>query len=185
MSQVRDAILINVYLEGRNPGGSGIWSWGYMSKGREWGVQFTSNRRPRWTDPVTARRVPSKWKGVGKGNKGRQQGETIKQGECVMCTVIYIRVYKWMLVVIEWYQLYMYIIIISGMNIIDNLNSVQVINKPCMSSRCMSLLPRTTPHSDSEQLLSLFTYVNHRMFQAAVHRPFERQLQTSCKTIKI
>ncbi len=42
------------------------------------GGQFTSNLRPRWTDPVTARRVPSKWtkdwgskesKG-SKGNKG-------------------------------------------------------------------------------------------------------------------
>ncbi len=37
VSQVRDAILMNVYLEGRDPGGSGIWSWGYMSKGRELG----------------------------------------------------------------------------------------------------------------------------------------------------
>jgi hypothetical protein len=37
------------------------------------------------------------------------------------------------------------------MNVVDNLNSVQVINKPCMRSRCMSLLPRTTLHSDSEQ----------------------------------
>ncbi len=37
VSQVCDAILMNVYLEGRNPGGSGIWNWGYMSKGRELG----------------------------------------------------------------------------------------------------------------------------------------------------
>jgi hypothetical protein len=31
-------------------------------KGKGWdrGGQFTSNLRPRWTDPVTARRVPSK-----------------------------------------------------------------------------------------------------------------------------
>jgi hypothetical protein len=28
--------------------------------GWERGGQFTSNLRPRWTDPVTARRVPSK-----------------------------------------------------------------------------------------------------------------------------
>ncbi len=60
VSQVRDAILMNVYLEVRNPGGSGFWSRGYMSKGREMGRAFTSKRRPRWTDPVTARRVPSK-----------------------------------------------------------------------------------------------------------------------------
>jgi hypothetical protein len=48
--------------------------------------------------------------------------------------------------------LYIYIIIIIGMNVVDNLNSVKVINKPCMSSRCMSLLPRTTLHSDSAQV---------------------------------
>jgi hypothetical protein len=44
----------------------------------------------------------------------------------------------------------MYIIIIIGMNVVDNLNPVYVINKPCMSSRGMSLLPRATLHSDSE-----------------------------------
>ncbi len=37
------------------------------------------------------------------------------------------------------------------MNVADNLNSVYVINKPCMSSRRMSLLPRATLQSDSEQ----------------------------------
>ncbi len=36
------------------------------------------------------------------------------------------------------------------MNVVDNLNSVKVINKPCMSSRNMCLLPRATLHSDSE-----------------------------------
>ncbi len=44
-------------------GGSPVESWlhPYCSgqKG-ERGGQFTSNLRPRWTDPVTARRVPSK-----------------------------------------------------------------------------------------------------------------------------
>jgi hypothetical protein len=55
-----------------------------MSKGGKWGDQFTSNRRPRWTDPVTARRVPSKWKGIGKGNKGSEGNKGSKgnqQGE--------------------------------------------------------------------------------------------------------
>ncbi len=33
-SQVRDAILMNVYLDVRNPGGSGFWNEGYMGKGR-------------------------------------------------------------------------------------------------------------------------------------------------------
>ncbi len=34
---------------------------------RECKVQFTSNPRKKWTDPVTARRIPSKWK--------KEQGE--------------------------------------------------------------------------------------------------------------
>ncbi len=112
--------------------------------------QFTSKR---WTHPVTARRVPSKWKGVGKGSKGNRQGERIKQGECTMYIVICVRVYKWMLVVNEWHQLYICIIITIGKNVVDNLNSVKVINKPCMSSRRMSLLPQATLHSDSEQFI--------------------------------
>ncbi len=52
---------------------------------------------------------------------------------------------------------YIYIIITIGMNVVDILNSVYVINKPCMSSRNMCLLPRATLHSDSEQVpLSIF-----------------------------
>ncbi len=54
--------------------------------------QFTSNLGLRWTDPVTARRVPSKWRGVKKGSKGNQQREAMKQGECAMYIVIYVRV---------------------------------------------------------------------------------------------
>ncbi len=38
----------------------GIWRGGKLGEGwGKWG-QFTSNLRPRWTIPVTARRVPSK-----------------------------------------------------------------------------------------------------------------------------
>ncbi len=33
VSQVRDAILMNVYLDVRNPGGSGFWNEGYIGKG--------------------------------------------------------------------------------------------------------------------------------------------------------
>ncbi len=37
---------------------TGNLEWGGKGKGlREGGGQFTSNLRPRWTDPVTARRV--------------------------------------------------------------------------------------------------------------------------------
>jgi hypothetical protein len=38
----------------------GIWRGEGLGKGWNKGGQFTSNLRPRWTDPVTARRVPSK-----------------------------------------------------------------------------------------------------------------------------
>ncbi len=56
----------------------GFWEFG---GGRVWGEgwnrggQFASNLRPRWTDPVTARRVPSKLKGSKGEAKGSQQGE--------------------------------------------------------------------------------------------------------------
>ncbi len=36
------------------------WAVGVLGIGWNKGGQFTSNLRPRWTDPVTARRVPSK-----------------------------------------------------------------------------------------------------------------------------
>ncbi len=37
VSQIRDAVLMNVYLDLGNPGGSGFWTEGYMNKGREMG----------------------------------------------------------------------------------------------------------------------------------------------------
>jgi hypothetical protein len=40
--------------------GSGNLEGGGSGKGWNKGGQFTSNLRLRWTDPVTARRVPSK-----------------------------------------------------------------------------------------------------------------------------
>ncbi len=62
----------------------GIWRGEGLGKGWDRGGQFTSNLGPRWTDPVTARRIPSKWKGVKKGTKGRQQWEVKARGmRCV------------------------------------------------------------------------------------------------------
>jgi hypothetical protein len=61
---VRNVVLMNVYLDLENPGGSGFRVGGYMSQGREIGEQFMSNLGTRWTDPVTSRRVPSKLKGI-------------------------------------------------------------------------------------------------------------------------
>ncbi len=37
MSQVRDVVLMSVYLDLGNPGGSGFWNEGYMNTGREKG----------------------------------------------------------------------------------------------------------------------------------------------------
>jgi hypothetical protein len=37
VSQVRDVVLMNVYLDLGNSGGSGFWDGGYMNKGREMG----------------------------------------------------------------------------------------------------------------------------------------------------
>jgi hypothetical protein len=37
VSQVRDVILMSVYLDLGNPGRLGFWDEGYMSKGREMG----------------------------------------------------------------------------------------------------------------------------------------------------
>jgi hypothetical protein len=53
--------------------GSGNLEGVGLGEGWVRGGQFTSNLRPRWTDPVTARRVPSKWK--------REQGKQGEQGE--------------------------------------------------------------------------------------------------------
>ncbi len=70
MGWVRNVVLINVYLDLENPGGSGLRVGGYMSQVREWGSKFTSNLGTRWTDPVTARRVPSNQRRVERGAKG-------------------------------------------------------------------------------------------------------------------
>ncbi len=37
VSQVRDVVLMSVYLDLENPRGSGFWDEGYVSKGREMG----------------------------------------------------------------------------------------------------------------------------------------------------
>ncbi len=63
---------MSVYFGSGKPQGVGISGRGPDGQVREYRGQFTSNPRKRWTDPVTARRVPSKWKAERgtKGNKG-------------------------------------------------------------------------------------------------------------------
>jgi hypothetical protein len=59
-SQVHDAILMNVYLDVRNPVGSGFWNEGYMSKEREMKSSVYKQPETKVDGSVTARRVPSK-----------------------------------------------------------------------------------------------------------------------------
>jgi hypothetical protein len=71
----------------------GGWGEGWVRGG-----QFTSNLRPRWTEPVTARRVPSKYvEGSLKGNKGGDKEELARGDKSkgnAPCTVyIVIHVY--------------------------------------------------------------------------------------------
>jgi hypothetical protein len=61
MGWVRNVVLRNVYLGLEKPQGVGISGEGTHGRVREMrGSQFASNPGKRWTDPVTARRVPSK-----------------------------------------------------------------------------------------------------------------------------
>ncbi len=49
VSQVRDVVLMNVYLDLGDPGGSGFWNEGIWVRGGKWKDQFTSNLVTRWT----------------------------------------------------------------------------------------------------------------------------------------
>jgi hypothetical protein len=52
-SRILEVIVVRRFLTWE----LGIWSGEGMGKGGGRGGQFTSNLKPRWTDPVTARRV--------------------------------------------------------------------------------------------------------------------------------
>jgi hypothetical protein len=72
MGWVRNVVLMNVYSGSGKPRGVGILGRG-GARWTGWGKckgQFTSNLRKRWTDPITARRVPSKWKRGTRGARG-------------------------------------------------------------------------------------------------------------------
>jgi hypothetical protein len=60
VSQVRDVVLMNVYIWIWELRGVGLLGQGVYETGEGNGSKFTSNLGTRWTDPVTARRVPSK-----------------------------------------------------------------------------------------------------------------------------
>ncbi len=56
---------------------------GQMGKWGKCNGQFTSNPRKKWTDPVTTRRVPSKWKGE-QGEQG-EQGDHCVHNQSILC----------------------------------------------------------------------------------------------------
>jgi hypothetical protein len=73
-----------------------------------------SNLGTRWTDPVTKG-------GFQVSRKGEQRGT---RKENVMYVTMFCRVHNGMIGLTERYQLYICITIITGMNVVDNLNSV-------------------------------------------------------------
>ncbi len=73
---VRNVILIKYMFGSGKLRGVGIFGWELQGLNNGTRGQFTSNRGTRWTDPVTARRVPSK---CTKGNK-RSKGSKGNKG---------------------------------------------------------------------------------------------------------
>jgi hypothetical protein len=72
MGWVRNVVLMTVYSGSGKPRGVGILDRG-GARWVGWGKckgQFTSNPRERWTDPITARSIPSKWKRGIRGARG-------------------------------------------------------------------------------------------------------------------
>ncbi len=74
VSQVRDTVLMSVYLEVRNLGGSGFWNEGLMSKGREMGSSVYKQSETE-VDGSCHSKEGSK---QVEGDRKREQGE---QGE--------------------------------------------------------------------------------------------------------
>ncbi len=126
-SQIRDTVLMSVYLEVRNLGGSGFWNEGANEQGQgtgEFSLQAIGDQGGRILSQLGGFQESGKGnkgnKG-SKGSKGNAQRETGKQGECAM----YIRsVFMYIMNVCanEWYQLYDNNN--NQMNVVANLNSV-------------------------------------------------------------
>ncbi len=111
--------------------------WGGNGKGWEGGGQFTSNLGPRWTGSyhakegfqVTKRGVGLKQQGISKGSK--------RQGDCTIIMLsICIHVYNNCL----------------NVNVVNNLNCVYVINKPCVRGARYMRLISWTLQSGSEHI---------------------------------
>jgi hypothetical protein len=73
LGQVRNVVLIKCIFGSGKPRGSGFWARGPHGLNEGANGQFTSNREKRWTDPVTARRVLSKWIKGTRGARGTRE----------------------------------------------------------------------------------------------------------------
>jgi hypothetical protein len=86
VSQLRDVVLMNVYLDLGNPRGAGFWDEGYMSKGRgkkngKISLRVTWERVGRILSQPGGFQVSKEGR---MGSKRRaEKGESKKQGDCL------------------------------------------------------------------------------------------------------
>jgi hypothetical protein len=72
VSQVRDVVLMNVYLDLGDPGGSGFWNEGYMGKGREMGRSVYEQPRSEVDGILSQQGGFQVSEGKRKGSKGER-----------------------------------------------------------------------------------------------------------------
>ncbi len=80
MSQIRDVVLMNVYLYLGDPGGSGFWNEGYMGKGREMG-RSVFEQPGNEVDRILSQQGGFQVKGNERGVKGNGKRDSRKQGD--------------------------------------------------------------------------------------------------------
>ncbi len=88
VSQIRDTVLMSVYLEVRNLGGSGFWNEGVNEQGQgkgEFSLQAIGDRGGRILSQLGGFQVSGKGNKGSTGSKGNEQRETGKARE--MCHV--------------------------------------------------------------------------------------------------
>ncbi len=82
VSQVRDVVLMNVYLDLGDPGGSGFWNEGYMGKGREMGRSVHEQPGSEVNRILSQQGAFQVSKRRRKGSKGEWKKGSRKQGDC-------------------------------------------------------------------------------------------------------
>jgi hypothetical protein len=100
LGRVHNVVLIKCIFGSGKPRGSVFWARGAHGLNEGTKGQFTSNLEQRWTDPVTARRVPSKWTRGTRGTKGNK-GNKGNKGSIVYIQCASSRICNRMLAMIE------------------------------------------------------------------------------------